>query len=105
MDARFIDDAVKDDRQIKPLTLVCKSEGDVTLYKIPNTEWKANEIQTRIREAKSWYDKYCIHLTFSEFVTRRTSATHRRIQQEIDNLVATYTAQVRRIPRARAPQR
>jgi hypothetical protein len=101
MQAKFLDDAVEDDRQIKPLTLVCESRADITWYRIPNTEWGDDDPSARIGEAVRWYNRYCIHLTFDEFSLNPNNPQEQRIRDEINRLVPEYNARVARIPRAR----
>ncbi|MGH7835235.1 MAG: hypothetical protein ACREQK_16450 [Candidatus Binatia bacterium] len=101
MQAKFLDDAVEDDRQIKPLALVCESRASITWYRIPNTEWGEDDPAARIAEAVRWYNPYCIHLTFDEFSLNPNNPQERRIRDELNRLVPEYNARVARIPRAR----
>ncbi len=103
MQARFIDDAVRNDRAIGPFQMVCEARADITWYRIPGTAWTAAAASQRIDEARSWFDRYCIHLNFEEFALDPTKAGDRRLQRELDALVREYLARVARIPLAAAP--
>lgn len=103
MQVRFLDDAVRNDRAIGPFQMVCEARADITWYRIPGTVWTAASVNQRIDEARSWFDRYCIHLNFEEFALDPAKAADRRIQNELDPLVREYTARVGRIPRAVAP--
>lgn len=103
MQVRFLDDAVRNDRAIGPFQMVCEARADITWYRIPGTAWTAASASQRIDEARSWFDRYCIHLNFEEFALDPTRAIDQRIKRELDALVAEYTARVARVPRAAAP--
>jgi hypothetical protein len=72
MKSPFLDDAVDDDRAIKDLLVDCKCPGSVVWFQIPDTEWKPAETKKQIDDATAWFKKYCIPLTFEEFVFDRT---------------------------------
>ncbi len=101
MQSRFLDDAIDDDRKVKPLKMVCEAKADVTWYRIPGTEWTNASARARIDEAVAWYNGYCIHLDFGEFALDATKATDKAIQKELDKLVPEYVARVARIERAK----
>jgi hypothetical protein len=103
MQVQFLDDAVRNDRAIAPFQMVCEARADITWYRIPGTGWTAPAVRQRIDEARSWFDRYCIHLNFEEFALDPAKAADRRIQRALDPLVREYIARVSRIPRAAAP--
>ena len=103
MQSRFLDDAIDDDRKVKPLQMVCEARADVSWYRIPGTAWTNATARARIDEAVAWYNGYCIHLNFEEFALDPTKNDDKKIQKELDALIPEYTARVARIPRAKAP--
>lgn len=100
MQARFLDDAVRNDRKVRPLQMVCEARANITWYRIPGTAWTAQQAQRRIDEARTWFDRYCIHLNFSEFALDLSKTADQRIKRELDALVPEYNALVARIQRA-----
>lgn len=103
MQSRFLDDAVDDDRKVKPLQMVCEARAKIIWYRIPGTDWTNATARARIDEAVAWYNHYCIHLDFEEFALDATKDKDKDIQKELDALVPEYVARVARIPRAKAP--
>ncbi|MFA6985273.1 MAG: hypothetical protein WC213_03610 [Arenimonas sp.] len=102
MKSRFLDDAVLDDRAVKPLKMVCECRLDITWYRFPNTEWTDALARARIDEATRWFNAYCIHLDFEQFSLDATKPAEKKIQDELDALNAEYKARVARILRGKA---
>src|SRR5688572_7701096 len=105
MQSRFLDDAIDNDREIKPLQMVCEARAAVSWYRIPGTVWTDASARARIDEAVAWYNRYCIHLDFEEFALDPARKADRDIQKELDALVAEYGARIARIPEGAAPPR
>jgi hypothetical protein len=99
MQSDFLDDAVADDRQIKPLAMVCEARAEAAWYRL-GAAWTAAQAAARIDEAVRWYNRYCMHLAFREFALDPTKAADRRIQQQLDRLVPEYRARVAQVPQA-----
>jgi hypothetical protein len=105
LNANFIDDAARNDRNVREFVLACRLNATISWYRIPNTEWTVAEASARIAEAQTWFDRYCIHLTFEEFALDPGAAADRPLQLGLDREVAQYNARVALLPRGRAPQR
>lgn len=66
MRSPFIDDAIENDRNIKNFEVECKCSAEVIWLRLPK-EWTEAEANQQITDAKTWFKKYCIELTFKEF--------------------------------------
>ncbi len=93
--SRFIDDAVRQDRNIIDLP-VCQGKAQMTWYRIPNTTWTKKQTKDRIDEAVKWFKLYCIDLEFVEFDPKKEG-----VGKQMNKLVKTYNKQVVKIPRAK----
>lgn len=93
--SRFIDDAVRQDRNIIDLP-VCQGKAQVTWYRIPNTTWTKKQTKARIDEAVKWFKLYCINLEFVEFDPKKEG-----VGKKMNKQINTYNNQVVKIPRAK----
>src|SRR5580700_4428582 len=99
MKSPLLDDAVDDDREIKDLVVDCKCPGTVVWFQIPKTEWKPAETKRQIDDAVAWFKKYCIPLTFEEFVFDRTKDAAET--KKWDKVLQGYHDQMDLIPAAK----
>lgn len=100
MKSPFIDDAIKNDRQVKDAEVLCDCKAEILWYRLPGGEWKANEIQKQVDNAVSWFVKYCIHLTFREFAI--DPVKNKEVNDKLKKWVDRYTATMQNVNRAKA---
>lgn len=101
MQSQFIDDAVDNDRAIKPLTVGCKCAATIVWYRLPDTEWTEAEVSRQRDDASRWFRRYCIDLTFRELTLDPTKPAEAALQQRLTPLLDEYRTSVADIPRAR----
>jgi hypothetical protein len=98
MKATFIDDAVGHNRAIKDFELVCRCDATITWFRIPNTSWTAAQARAQRDQARDWFNKYCIHLTFEQISFNMAKPRERRAKQNLDAAVRKYLQVVATIP-------
>ena len=98
MKPKFIDDAVGHNRAVKGFELVCRCDATITWFRIPNTSWTAAQARAQRDQARDWFNKYCIHLTFEQISFNVAKARERRAKRHLDAAVQKYLQAVAAIP-------
>lgn len=119
MRSPFIDDAIENDLDIKNFEVECKCSAEVIWFRLPK-EWTEAEANQQITDAKTWFRKYCIELTFKKFALdpplRKPGEKEKKFaermrefekqKKELEDLLKDYENQVALIPKGKgAPER
>ncbi|SFE22930.1 hypothetical protein [Nitrosomonas sp. Nm166] len=110
----FIDDTIENDRDIKNFEVECKCSAEVIWFRLP-IEWTEAEASQQITDAKTWFRKYCIELTFKEFALdpplRKPGEKEKKFEErtrefekkkkELETLLKLYESRTIQIPKGK----